>query len=65
MPMPSGATSDVKLGFWIGVGLLLLVDGRIDSYWSDHLDAALDAAVREGHHRIAVRGPGEQQAQDR
>ena len=35
-------------------GLLLLVDGRIDSYWSDHLDAALDDAVREGHHRIAV-----------
>jgi len=35
-------------------GLLMLVEGRIDSYWSDHLDAALDDAVREGHHRIEV-----------
>jgi anti-anti-sigma factor len=34
--------------------LLVQVDGRIDGYWSDHLDTALDQAVREGHHRIAV-----------
>ena len=35
-------------------GLLLGVDGRIDGYWSDHLDVALDEAVREGHHRITL-----------
>ena len=34
--------------------LVLEVDGRIDSYWSDHLDAALDEAVREGYHQVAV-----------
>jgi len=34
--------------------LLLKVDGRIDGYWADHLDAALSGAVAEGHHRIAV-----------
>ena len=34
--------------------LVLAVDGRIDSYWSDHLDVALDEAVREGHHQVAV-----------
>jgi anti-sigma B factor antagonist len=34
--------------------LSLLVEGRVDSYWSDHLDAAIADAVREGHHRIAV-----------
>jgi anti-anti-sigma factor len=34
--------------------LHLKVDGRIDSYWADHLDEAIAAAVSEGHHRIAL-----------
>jgi anti-anti-sigma factor len=34
--------------------LHLKVDGRIDGYWADHLDAAISEAVGEGHHRIAV-----------
>jgi anti-anti-sigma factor len=34
--------------------LHLRVDGRVDGYWADHLDAALAAAVSEGHHRIAL-----------
>lgn len=34
--------------------LLLKVEGRIDSYWADHLDATLADAVGEGHHRIAL-----------
>lgn len=34
--------------------LLLKVDGRVDGYWADHLDAALAEAVGEGHHRIAL-----------
>ena len=32
----------------------LVVDGRLDGYWADHLDAALGDAVREGHHRIRL-----------
>src|SRR5439155_26784441 len=34
--------------------LHLRVDGRIDSYWADHLDEAIAEAVGEGHHRIAL-----------
>src|SRR5262249_27730245 len=34
--------------------LHLTIDGRIDGYWADHLDAALGEAVGEGHHRIAL-----------
>ena len=34
--------------------LLMKVDGRVDSYWADHLDEALAEAIREGHHRIAL-----------
>ena len=37
-----------------GDTLHLKVDGRIDGYWADHLDAALAAAISEGHHRIAL-----------
>jgi anti-anti-sigma factor len=32
----------------------LAVDGRIDSYWADHLDAALAEVVRAGQHRVRV-----------
>jgi anti-sigma B factor antagonist len=34
--------------------LHLKVDGRIDGYWADHLDAALSEVIGAGHHRIAV-----------
>jgi anti-anti-sigma factor len=34
--------------------LVMKVDGRVDGYWADHLDAALASAVGEGHHRIAL-----------
>src|SRR5262245_56788122 len=34
--------------------LLMKVDGRVDGYWADHLDAALRDAIAEGHHRIAL-----------
>src|SRR4029078_3453223 len=33
--------------------LHLKVDGRIDGYWADHLDAALSEAIGAGHHPIA------------
>jgi anti-sigma B factor antagonist len=32
----------------------LAVEGRIDSYWADHLDAALAEVVRAGEHRVRV-----------
>ena len=44
---------DVTRSLDAGV-LHLKVDGRIDGYWADHLDAALSEAIGEGHHRIAV-----------
>jgi anti-anti-sigma factor len=34
--------------------LHVTLEGRIDGYWADHLDAALAQAVAEGHHRIVV-----------
>jgi len=34
--------------------LHLKVDGRIDSYWADHLDEAIADEVGAGHHRIAL-----------
>ena len=44
---------DVTQSFDGGV-LHMKIDGRIDGYWADHLDAALSEAVGAGHHRIAV-----------
>ena len=32
----------------------LVVVGRLDGYWADHLDAALTDAIREGHHRLRL-----------
>src|SRR4051812_1574910 len=32
----------------------MTIDGRVDAYWADHLDAALADAIAEGHHRIAL-----------
>ncbi len=34
--------------------LLLRISGRIDGYWSKLLDEALDSALREGDHNIAL-----------
>ncbi|HEX7781008.1 MAG TPA: STAS domain-containing protein, partial [Vicinamibacterales bacterium] len=28
--------------------------GRLDSYWCDHLTAALDQVVREGNHHLRI-----------
>ena len=35
-------------------GLELVVEGRIDAYWADHLTAALDEALRGGADRISL-----------
>ncbi len=32
----------------------LVVVGRLDGYWADHLDAALTEAIRGGHHRLRL-----------
>lgn len=34
--------------------LTLLVDGRLDAYWADHLSAALDDALRSGARRVHI-----------
>jgi anti-anti-sigma factor len=44
---------EVTRNFVDGV-LHLAIDGRIDSYWADHLDAALREVIGEGHHRLAI-----------
>jgi anti-anti-sigma factor len=35
-------------------GLELVLAGRLDAYWSDHLSKALDEAVRGGTHRLRL-----------
>src|SRR2546423_8863300 len=37
-----------------GEMLDMTVNGRLDGYWSDHLDQALAECVHEGHHRIRL-----------
>jgi anti-anti-sigma factor len=32
----------------------IVVEGRLDGYWADHLNAALTEAVREGHHHLRL-----------
>jgi anti-sigma B factor antagonist len=32
----------------------LVIEGRLDSYWADHLDVALAEIVREGHDRLRL-----------
>jgi anti-anti-sigma factor len=32
--------------------LELAVEGRLDGYWADHLDASLAESVRDGYHRL-------------
>jgi anti-anti-sigma factor len=38
----------------IDLGLEVTVNGRVDSYWADHLMAALDEAVQQGSHYIRL-----------
>jgi anti-anti-sigma factor len=35
-------------------GLELVVAGRLDAYWADHLTSAIDDAIRGGAHRITL-----------
>src|SRR5438067_16738 len=42
-------TQDVNGGF-----LDMRVSGRLDGYWSDHLNRALADVVGKGHHRIRL-----------
>ena len=32
----------------------LMITGRLDGYWADHLDRGLTETVREGHHRLRL-----------
>ena len=32
----------------------LKVEGRVDSYWADHLAAAVDQEIRQGSHHIQL-----------
>src|SRR5205814_5693483 len=32
----------------------LKVEGRVDSYWADHLAAAVDQEIRQGSHQIQL-----------
>jgi anti-anti-sigma factor len=34
--------------------LEMVIVGRLDGYWAEHLDAGLGEAVREGHHRLRL-----------
>lgn len=38
----------------VGDWLELRISGRLDAYWSDHFSQALDAAVRQGAHRLCL-----------
>jgi hypothetical protein len=30
----------------------LFIEGRLDGYWAEHLDAGLADVVRDGNHRL-------------
>jgi len=38
----------------IGETVELMVEGRIDGYWADHLAAAVDQEIRQGSHHIQL-----------
>src|SRR5689334_6921813 len=38
----------------LGDVLELKVHGRVDSYWADHLGAAVDQEIRQGFHNIQL-----------
>jgi anti-anti-sigma factor len=45
----------VKITRTDGDGVIdLVVDGRLDGYWADHLESALTEIIRDGHHRIRL-----------
>ena len=35
-------------------GLELVVEGRLDGYWAQHLSAAIDDVLREGIHQVRL-----------
>ena len=37
-----------------GETLELKIQGRVDGYWADHLSAAVDREIRQGHHHIQL-----------
>jgi anti-anti-sigma factor len=37
-----------------GEVLELKIQGRVDGYWADHLSAAVDQEIRQGHHHIQL-----------
>src|SRR5215475_3396563 len=37
-----------------GQTLELKIQGRVDGYWADHLSAAVDQEIRQGHHHIRL-----------
>lgn len=37
-----------------GETLELKIQGRVDGYWADHLSAAVDQEIRQGHHHIQL-----------
>jgi anti-anti-sigma factor len=37
-----------------GEALELKIQGRVDGYWADHLSAAVDQEIRQGHHHIQL-----------
>jgi anti-anti-sigma factor len=37
-----------------GETLELMIHGRVDGYWADHLAAAVDQEIRQGHHNIQL-----------
>jgi anti-anti-sigma factor len=38
----------------VGSALELKIHGRVDSYWADHLGAAVDQEIRQGFHHIRL-----------
>ncbi|NIV43167.1 MAG: anti-sigma factor antagonist [Candidatus Dadabacteria bacterium] len=33
---------------------LLVLDGRLDAYWADHLESEISGCIREGHYKIML-----------
>lgn len=33
---------------------ILILDGRLDAYWADHLESELSKSIREGHYKIRL-----------
>ena len=37
-----------------GGALELVIGGRLDSYWADHLTAKLNEVIQKGHHHLRL-----------